>query len=108
MFDNDGGGAAGDQFADGIGDVEQLVESTAAAVTSLAAGVAAGTGGELFVAELVGGNPELAEDGLVGFVGGFAVLANGAHEALGKHAFQRGGDKEGFAAHVDETGDGTG
>jgi hypothetical protein len=108
LLDDHGGGAVGDQFADGIGDVEQLVEAAAAAVAGLAAGVAAGTGEELFVAEFVGGDAELAEDGLVGLVGGFAVLADGADEALGEHAFERGGDEERLAAHVDETGDGAG
>ncbi len=108
LFDDDGGGAAGDEFADGFGDVEEFVETGASAVSGLAADFATGAGEELFIAEFVGGDTELGEDGFRGFVGDFAFLADGADEALGEDAFEGGGDEEGFAAHVDEAGDSAG
>ena len=37
-----------------------------------------------------------------------ALRAEAAHEALGEHAAQRGGEQERFNAHVNQTGDGAG
>ena len=54
LFDDHGGGSAGDEVANGIGYIEQFVEASAAAVAGLAANIAAGAGEELFVAELMG------------------------------------------------------
>ena len=66
----------------------RIVKPAPAAVAGLATGVAAGTGEELLVAELMGGDPELVEDGFIRLVRAFALLADGPDETLGEDSLQ--------------------
>lgn len=97
----------GDQFADWVRDIEQLVESATTTVTGLSARGAATTGEELLVAQFMSGDPELIEDGFVGLVWHFAVFANCPDQTLGEDTFERGRNKEWLATHVNKTGHST-
>ncbi len=105
LFDDDGWGAFADEVAERVAHVEEFVETAAAAVAGGVAVFAAATGVEVFVADFVGAEAELVEDGLAGLVGDAAGFADGAEETLSENGLEGSGDEEWFAAHVDETGD---
>ena len=64
-----GGRLLGDQVAEGVGHVEQLVDALAALVAGVAAGRRSRAGGEFLVADFDGQKAELAEHDRARFVG---------------------------------------
>ena len=70
--------------------------------------VATGPVIEIFVADVVDGEADLAENRLARLVGRPATRANFAHQPLAQHALQTGGDEERLDAHVDQARHGAG
>src|SRR5690606_17485450 len=80
LLDHHRRGTFGDQLADWIRDVQELIETTATLVTGLAAGRASPTREEVLVPELVGSDAQLVENAFARLVGSLAVLADRADQ----------------------------
>jgi hypothetical protein len=105
---DEGGGSFGDQFPQRIIDIHKFVEAFSSFVAGVAARSAAGPGVKLSVADFSGPQAHRAEQALAWLVRDLAVRADFPNQTLGEHTFEGGGHEEGFAAHVDQTGNGTG
>ena len=101
-----GGSALQDQLADFFIRIHPFKNG----VASEEAGIATFAATDGFENGFIGCNPELEFELLrsFGVIGLFTMRAQHAHEALGEHGFERGGDEIRFHAHIHEAGEGTG
>src|ERR1700730_1324368 len=94
-----------DQFANWIGNAHQLVDSFAAFVTGLIAGVATFAVIKTLLADVAPRNFQLCERRIVRVVSGSAIRTDAAEQPLTENRFERGGNQKRFDAHVDQTRD---
>src|ERR1700736_2677570 len=108
LSQDDGRRALVDQLTQRVRDFHQLINSSAAFVSGVVAGIAPFTVEELAVADVAFRQFKLSKERVVRLVGRAAVGTNATKQTLTEHGFERCRDQERLEAHVDQTRDGAG